>query len=569
MTLSTSSPPPPTQRPTPLKPQTTSTITPQFLTQKQEHQEFERKLFEERLCKFLIKVSHIKKYPEKVGLSDGRILIERFGNSMGRDVAGLVMDGCVLVENLDWIEALILNKLVPHFSYTKLIDYLVEKRRSDLICEFVKNSSDLKAGDILTILRYFLVPSKEARSSMSVIRKEWEREAIEAADRVSKFTLLEMKVAAKERAVLLMMAYDGFSDSELCLHYLFAVISVDELVWTSAICKLNGKEMMALIGYLGKWLRKYNRFPQAVSCPEASLRLKLKAVNWLPKIKDIVNCLGLVIDEHFSTLVLHKEFHDEMRSLDGLVGSLVLEARLCCSLSNVVETLKSSELLRWADGTNGRSFVIDLPGFKKEEVNLEIDHESGNVTIKGRHGVGNNRFRRFSLTVKAPEDTEMKEIVGDLEGGLETVLGTESSKVMEKAAKESSKEAIADAANQRRSQQRLLPKSQNQRRSQQRLLPKSQNQRRSQQRLLLRARISDEASRDCYKELESATKPAETAAIHEPKTEDEDEASRDCYQRARISDEASRDAAIMSQKPRRGQQRLYKQTVQQKSQKPS
>ncbi|CAM8885922.1 unnamed protein product [Rhodiola kirilowii] len=145
---------------------------------------------------------------------------------------------------------------------------------------------------------------------------------------------------------------------------------------------------------------------------------------------------------------------------------------------------------RWADGTNGRSFVIDLPGFKKEEVNLEIDHESGNVTIKGRHGVGNNRFRRFSLTVKAPEDTEMKEIVGDLEGGLytvlfpkmmvaaaeavqedklgdgggdetepeqkkhldadnkglETVLGTESSKVMEKAAKESSKEAIADAA---------------------------------------------------------------------------------------------------------------------------
>ncbi|CAM8881368.1 unnamed protein product [Rhodiola kirilowii] len=133
---------------------------------------------------------------------------------------------------------------------------------------------------------------------------------------------------------------------------------------------------------------------------------------------------------------------------------------------------------RWADGTNGRSFVIDLPGFKKEEVNLEID-ESKNVTIKGRHDVGNNRFRRFTLTVKAPEDTEMKKIVGDLEGGLytvlfpkmvvaaaeavqeetepekkknldadkglETVLGTESSKVMEKAAEESSKEAVAVA----------------------------------------------------------------------------------------------------------------------------
>lgn len=60
-------------------------------------------------------------------------------------------------------------------------------------------------------------------------------------------------------------------------------------------------------------------------------------------------------------------------------------------------------------------------GFKKEEVNIEID-QSGNITIKGRHDVGSNRFRHFSLTVKAPENTDMKGIVGNIEGGFYTVV---------------------------------------------------------------------------------------------------------------------------------------------------
>lgn len=52
---------------------------------------------------------------------------------------------------------------------------------------------------------------------------------------------------------------------------------------------------------------------------------------------------------------------------------------------------------------------------------MEID-ESGNVIIKGRHDVGNNRFRRFSMTIKAPENTDMKRVAGNIEGGLYTVV---------------------------------------------------------------------------------------------------------------------------------------------------
>uniref|UniRef100_A0A7N0V0J1 Uncharacterized protein n=1 Tax=Kalanchoe fedtschenkoi TaxID=63787 RepID=A0A7N0V0J1_KALFE len=264
-------------------------------------------------------------------------MIGRFGYAMGSDVAVLVVEGCIQLEIWDWLEALILNKLVPHFSYGKLIDHLVEKRRSDLICECAKNLSDLKAGDILSILRYFLVPTKDAYPTMGGIRKEWESRAVNAMEKAVDDSLKEQSlILAKESSILLMMAYDDFTDSELCLHYLFAATRADELVLTSAISRLNGMEMMALIKYLGKWLRKYDRFPQVVSCPTSSVNSV-----WVPKIEDVVICLGLLIDEHFSTLVLHQEFHDEIRYLDGLVGSLVLDARLCCSLANVIENLRN------------------------------------------------------------------------------------------------------------------------------------------------------------------------------------------------------------------------------------
>ncbi|GAA0174352.1 hypothetical protein LIER_27758 [Lithospermum erythrorhizon] len=36
---------------------------------------------------------------------------------------------------------------------------------------------------------------------------------------------------------------------------------------------------------------------------------------WIPTQEAIIKCLGLVVDEHFSSLVLHQEFHEELASL--------------------------------------------------------------------------------------------------------------------------------------------------------------------------------------------------------------------------------------------------------------
>ena len=145
---------------------------------------------------------------------------------------------------------------------------------------------------------------------------------------------------AKEASILLMMAHDGFSASELCLHYLLASSNVDAVTLSSSIGKLNGKEMMNLIRYLGKWLKKYVQFPQAVPCPEASSKLGLKACSWVPKLEDVINCVGLVLDEKFSSLVLHPEFHEELRFMGVMVSCLASEARLCCIMADVAERLK-------------------------------------------------------------------------------------------------------------------------------------------------------------------------------------------------------------------------------------
>ncbi|XP_039042437.1 uncharacterized protein LOC120181345 [Hibiscus syriacus] len=149
---------------------------------------------------------------------------------------------------------------------------------------------------------------------------------------------------AKEAAILLMVAHDGFSDDELCLHYLLASNNVDEVIFSSSLGRLGRKELMNLIQYLGKWLKKYERFPQAIPCPKASSALGLKICDWVPKLEDVTNCLGFLVDENFSSLMLHPELREELKSIEGVVSSLAFEARFCCSMTNVIEKLREGDM---------------------------------------------------------------------------------------------------------------------------------------------------------------------------------------------------------------------------------
>lgn len=293
-------------------------------------------------------IRNLNSYLDKIGASIGidssnsdytRILIDKLGFLIGKSVAGMILEGCVSFEIWDLVEALIVNGIIEHSCYSNLVTRLVEKKRSDLLCLCIKYALDLGSSEILCILRYFLSPPKGAISRMVPVRKEWESQALlaieKASDNKGKNLLL-----AKEASLLLMIAYDGFSTSEFCLHYLIASSNINSEMLSASFSKLNGKEMMSLIRYLTKWLKKYEKFPQAGPCPNALAALGLKACDWVPKLEDVVKCFSLVLDENFSSLVLHPEFHEELRLINELVSTLTAEAKLCCLISDVVEKLR-------------------------------------------------------------------------------------------------------------------------------------------------------------------------------------------------------------------------------------
>ncbi|KAF5727925.1 hypothetical protein HS088_TW21G00065 [Tripterygium wilfordii] len=300
--------------------------------------------FIQMLNQFLAKTSQSIGISVGVNSSDNgypRVLLEKVGFLMGQDVSGLVLEACVNFEVWDLVETLIVNGLIEKSYYSNLITSLAAKKRSDLLCLCIKHALDLGSSELLCILKYFLSPLKDAYGTLMCAKKEWESQALLAIERVNDINISGKKLRiAKNASILLMIAHDDFSVPELCLHYLLASSNVDEVILVSSLGKLNGQEMMNLIRYLGKWLKKFERFPQAIPCPKASSLLGLKACDWVPKMEDVVRWLGLVLDENFSSLVLHPEFHEELKSMERVVQSLALEAKVCCSLGNVIDSLR-------------------------------------------------------------------------------------------------------------------------------------------------------------------------------------------------------------------------------------
>ncbi|KAM7279047.1 hypothetical protein ACFE04_006181 [Oxalis oulophora] len=290
------------------------------------------------------------KYRDKVSVSVGmepsengytRVLMKKVGFLMGREISCLILEACVSLEIWELVETMIVNKLFDQSFLATLIPSLVVKNKADIICLCIKQSSDIGSTELLIILKYFLCPPKSASAAMENVRKEWESQALLAIEKATDDNLSRKKpFLAKAASILLMVAYDGFSTSELCLHYLLSSPNLDEVIFSSIIGELNGNEIMNLIKYLHKWLKKYQRFPQAGPCPKASSAIGLKACDWVPKLEDVVKCMGFVVDENYSSLMMNSEFHDTLRSLQGLISLLAGEARLCSSVANLIENLR-------------------------------------------------------------------------------------------------------------------------------------------------------------------------------------------------------------------------------------
>ncbi|MCL7023749.1 hypothetical protein MKW94_009734 [Papaver nudicaule] len=287
--------------------------------------------------------SFLKKICGKVGVSvkdddsitaSSCLMLEKCAGYIGKNVSSLILETSIRLEIWEVLRTLIEKRVCKD-----LIENLVKKRRSDLLCLCIKHVADIQSSDLVSLFKYFLTPPKGSRDTMMNVRKDWEKQANLAIDKIGE-QQNHIKVLAKEASILLMIAYDGFTSSELCLHYLFASSNLDQLTFSFCLSRLSGTEMLSLIMYLGKWLKKYEKFPQAAPCPRAAKKLGLEACDWVPELKSVVKYLGVVLDEHFSKLVLYTEFQDELRLIDGVVKSLACGATLCCSIADIVENLK-------------------------------------------------------------------------------------------------------------------------------------------------------------------------------------------------------------------------------------
>ncbi|KAI3941603.1 hypothetical protein MKX01_018193 [Papaver californicum] len=213
-------------------------------------------------------------------------MLEKSGGFIGKNVLCLISETCLKLEIWQVLKTLIIQGVVC----VDLIEVLVTKQRSDLLCLCAKHVSDIQSDDFVSIFKYFLTAPKGSYMNMISVRKDWENQAN--------------------------VAIESCSSRRKCSN-------VDQLTLSYLLSRLSGNEMLSLIIYLGK-------------CQ----KLGLNACDWVPGLKSIVKYLGLVLDEHFSTLVLYSEFQDELRLINGVVKSLVSEARLCCSVADVVENLK-------------------------------------------------------------------------------------------------------------------------------------------------------------------------------------------------------------------------------------
>lgn len=217
----------------------------------------------------------------------------------------------------------------------------MDQNKAKLLCLCVKHIADLRPTEILTILRFFLSPPSDAYNGILEVKKEWEKQAVLAIEKATKKGVpKKAAILAKEASILLMLAYDSFSASESCLHYFFGTSNIDGLVLSSVFLSLSGREVLTLFRYFVKWLKKYERFPEAGPCLQANSVLNLSACDDVPSFESIVGALSLLLDEHFSYLVLNTEFYNELKDVQEVVKDLTSEADASSPLDCLVNHLK-------------------------------------------------------------------------------------------------------------------------------------------------------------------------------------------------------------------------------------
>ncbi|OVA00301.1 Alpha crystallin/Hsp20 domain [Macleaya cordata] len=75
----------------------------------------------------------------------------------------------------------------------------------------------------------------------------------------------------------------------------------------------------------------------------------------------------------------------------------------------------------WTHDLNCHVLLVDLPGFKKEELKVQVDN-SWKVTVSGERKLSENKYSRFKQVFDIPRDSDIEKINGRFDGGLLFVI---------------------------------------------------------------------------------------------------------------------------------------------------
>ncbi|KAG5618207.1 hypothetical protein H5410_018031 [Solanum commersonii] len=89
------------------------------------------------------------------------------------------------------------------------------------------------------------------------------------------------------------------------------------------------------------------------------------------------------------------------------------------SVNSVYEDIEPSS--SWIEDTQNHYLLIDLSGFKREEVKLQVDI-FGNIMVSGERKVRECKFIRFQKSTKAPEKSKSEDTSVRLEDGILYVI---------------------------------------------------------------------------------------------------------------------------------------------------
>ncbi|XP_043724310.1 inactive protein RESTRICTED TEV MOVEMENT 2-like [Telopea speciosissima] len=95
----------------------------------------------------------------------------------------------------------------------------------------------------------------------------------------------------------------------------------------------------------------------------------------------------------------------------------------------------------WTNDSNSHGLLVDLPGFKKEELKVEVDN-NGRLAVRGERQFSDNKYKRFKQVYNLPIDSDIDKITGKFDGGVLFVIIPKKETVIEEAPKE--KHPVAD-----------------------------------------------------------------------------------------------------------------------------